>query len=182
MTSLWQINIVCHSSHLPFSFFKETGFSQAQPWQCLPSCMDPGRRWILNNIQHSWQPLQVPHSGLTNAYQIFQSLAHDVLLDVLKVFVYLNDILILFSVVSTECCKDYFSISCLLNPRSVFFHQTQSFHGFVLLPGRIIFLESRDAAAHPNHTTDLKWHSSRASLHLVSTSVENTDLKLHTSF
>lgn len=141
MTSLWQINILCHSSHLPFSFFKETGFSQAQPWQCLPYCLDPGRRRILNNIQHSWQLLPFPHDGLTNAHQIFQSLANDFLLDMSKVFVYLDDILILFSVVSTECCKYYFSISCLLKPRTVFFHQTQCRSmGLSSCQGRLSFL------------------------------------------
>lgn len=142
MTSLWQITILCHSSCLPFSFFKETGFSQAQPWQSLPSCLDPGRRRILNNIQHSWQSLQVPHDGLPNAHQIFQS-----------------GLMMFFLICwKSSCTWLIFLFFSVLFPLSVAKITSAS---VALLPGRIILLESRDASAHPNHMTDLRWHSSK---------------------
>ena len=71
---------------------------RAESAQRLQPCVDLGRRWVEDTVQHHSGPLWVPGDtySLTNAPSVFQSFLNDVLRDMLGRFVidYINDILI----------------------------------------------------------------------------------------
>ena len=93
-----------------------------------------GDEWKMafNTPMGHWEYLVMPF-GLTNAPAIFQTLANDVLRDMINkfVFLYLDNILIFSQDTCVRCCRGSLRIGCLLKQKS-FSCTTTSFLGYII--------------------------------------------------